>query len=148
MSTEPFPSLQIHLDREGQDSLFRLARWSRILGSINFGLGAFNGILSVPLLFKGHQMAALSIPSIFVSGILIYMGIQLNGASSKIQLSIANENDQDFAGALERIQKFFFFSATLYLIGSILFILILALGLMTNTSLPDLPDQAPIKVSI
>ena len=148
METEPFPSLQIHLDREGQDSLFRLARWSRILGSINFGLGAFNGILSVPLLFKGHQMAALSIPSIFVSGILIYMGIQLNGASSKIQLSIANENDQDFAGALERIQKFFFFSATLYLIGSILFILILALGLMTNTSLPDLPDQAPIKVSI
>ena len=148
MATEPFPSLQIHLDREGQDSLFRLARWSRILGSINFGLGAFNGILSVPLLFKGHQMAALSIPSIFVSGILIYMGIQLNGASSKIQLSIANENDQDFAGALERIQKFFFFSATLYLIGSILFILILALGLMTNTSLPDLPDQAPIKVSI
>ena len=148
MATEPFPSLQIHLDREGQDSLFRLARWSRILGSINFGLGAFNGILSVPLLFKGHQMAALSIPSIFVSGILIYMGIQLNGASSKIQLSIANEKEQDFAGALERIQKFFFFSATLYLIGSILFILILALGLMTNTSLPDLTDQAPTRVSI
>ena len=148
MATEPFPSLQIHLDREGQDSLFRLARWSRILGSINFGLGAFNGILSVPLLFKGHQMAALSIPSIFVSGILIYMGIQLNGASSKIQLSIANENDQDFAGALERIQKFFFFSATLYLIGSILFILILTLGLMTNTSLPEPSDQPPTKVSI
>ena len=148
MTVETFPSLQIHLDQEGRDSLFRLARWSKILGSINYGLGAFNGILSVPLLFKGHQMAALSIPSIFVSGILIYMGIQLNGASSKIQLSIANENDQDFAGALERIQKFFFFSATLYLIGSILFILILALGLMTNTSLPDLPDQAPTKVSI
>ena len=89
-----------------------------------------------------------SIPSIFVSGILIYMGIQLNGASSKILMSIAKESDQDFTGALDRIQKFFFFSATLYLIGSILFILILTLGLMTNTSLPEPSDQPPTKVSI
>ena len=148
MAVETFPSLQIHLDPEGRDSLFRLARWSKILGAINYGLGAFNGILSVPLLFKGHQMAALSIPSIFVSGILIYMGIQLNGASSKILMSIAKESDQDFTGALDRIQKFFFFSATLYLIGSILFILILTLGLMTNTSLPEPSDQPPTKVSI
>ncbi len=148
MAVEPFPSLQIHLDQEGRDSLFRLARWSKILGSINYGLGAFNGILSVPLLFKGHQMAALSIPSIFVSGILIYMGIQLNGASSKIIKSIAKESDQDFTCALDRIQKFFFFSATLYLIGSILFILILTLGLMTNTSLPEPSDEPPTKVSI
>ena len=148
MAVEPFPSLQIHLDQEGRDSLFRLARWSKILGSINYGLGAFNGILSVPLLFKGHQMAALSIPSIFVSGILIYMGIQLNGASSKIIKSIAKESDQDFTGALDRIQKFFFFSATLYLIGSILFIIILTLALMTNTSLPEPSDQPPTKVSI
>ena len=148
MAVETFPSLQIQLDQEARDSLFRLARWSKILGAINYGLGAFNGILSVPLLFKGHQMAALSIPSIFVSGILIYMGIQLNGASSKILMSIAKESDQDFTGALDRIQKFFFFSATLYLIGSILFILILTLGLMTNTSLPEPSDQPPTKVSI
>ena len=75
------------------------------------------------------------------------MGIQLNGASSKILMSITKESDQDFTGALDRIQSSFLF-ATLYLIGSILFILILTLGLMTNTSLPEPSDQPPTKVSI
>ncbi|MED5317140.1 MAG: hypothetical protein VX744_05250, partial [Candidatus Neomarinimicrobiota bacterium] len=80
MTPDPFKSLQYHLDKQGQDTLYKLAQWAKVLGYINVTLGGFNSIIAIPLLFGGHKMAALSVPSIFMSGILIYMGLQLTGA--------------------------------------------------------------------
>jgi len=35
MAPESFTSLQYHLDKPGQDALYKLAQWARILGYIN-----------------------------------------------------------------------------------------------------------------
>ena len=114
MAPESFTSLQYHLDKPGQDALYKLAQWARILGYINVTLGGFNGIFAIPLLFGGHRLAAISVPSKFMSGILIYMGIQLTGAAANLRFAGLNENDKGFSEALGIIQKFFFLSATLY----------------------------------
>ena len=108
MAPEPFTSLQYHLDKPGQDTLYKLAQWARILGYINLTLGGFNGIIAIPLLFGGHRLAAISIPSIFMSGILIYMGIQLTGAAINLRFAGINESDKGVSDALVKIQKFFF----------------------------------------
>ena len=108
MAPEPFTSLQYHLDKPGQEGLFKLAQWARILGYINVTLGGFNGIIAIPLLFGGHRLAAISVPSIFMSGILIYMGLQLTGAAANLRFAGLNENDKGFSDALGEIQKFFF----------------------------------------
>ncbi|MEC9456814.1 MAG: DUF5362 family protein, partial [Candidatus Neomarinimicrobiota bacterium] len=96
----------------------------------------------------GHRMAVLSIPSIFMSGILIYMGLQLTGAAANLRFAELNENDKGFSDALVKIQKFFFLSATLYLIGFILVLLMLGLGLMASGGFPELMPQDPATVSI
>ena len=148
MTPDPFKSLQYHLDKQGQDTLYKLAQWSKVLGYINVTLGGFNGIIAIPLLFGGHKMAALSVPSIFMSGILIYMGLQLIGAAANLRFAGLNENDKGFSDALVKIQKFFFLSATLYLIGFILVLLMLGLGLMASGGFPELMPQDPATVSI
>ncbi len=147
MQLPTFSSLQIHLDDQGQESLLKLARWGKILGSINFGLGIFNGLVALPLLFGGHKLATIGISSFFISGILIYMGLQLNGASKNIRFAITNENDQIFFNALEKIQKFFFLSATLYLIGFIFLIFLMSLGLIASSG-HGLIEKSPTTVSI
>ena len=73
-------------------------------------------------------MLLIMIPSLIISGILILMGLQLNKASLNIKNSILNENDRELFNALTKIQRFFFFSSLLYLIGFILLFLILSLG--------------------
>ena len=108
MTPDPFKSLQYHLDKQGQDTLYKLAQWAKVLGYINVTLGGFNGIIAIPLLFGGHRMAALSVPSIFMSGILIYMGLQLTGAAANLRFAGLNENDKGFSDALVKIQNFFF----------------------------------------
>ena len=148
MTPDPFKSLQYHLDKQGQDTLYKLAQWSKVLGYINVTLGGFNGIIAIPLLFGGHRMAALSVPSIFMFGILIYMGLQLTGAAANLRFAGLNENDKGFSDALVKIQNFFFLSATLYLIGFILVLLMLGLGLMASGGFPELMPQDPATVSI
>ena len=148
MAPEPFTSLQYHLDKPGQDALYKLAQWARILGYINVTLGGFNGIIAIPLLFGGHRLIAIFVPSIFMSGILIYMGLQLTGAAANLRFAGLNENDKGFSDALVKIQKFFFLSATLYLIGFILVLLMLGLGLMASGGFPELMPQDPATVSI
>jgi len=148
MAPEPFKSLQYHLDKQGQDTLYKLAQWAKVLGYINVTLGGFNGIIAIPLLFGGHRMAALSVPSIFMSGILIYMGLQLTGAAANLRFAGLNENDKGFSDALVKIQKFFSLSATLYLIGFIMILLMLGLGLMASDGFPELMPQNPATVSI
>ena len=148
MAPEPFKSLQYHLDKSGQDVLYKLAQWAKVLGYINVTLGGFNGIIAIPLLFGEQRLAAISIPSIFMSGILIYMGIQLTGAAINLRFAGMNESDKGFSDALVKIQKFFFLSATLYLIGFILVLLMLGLGLMASGGFPELVPQDPATVSI
>jgi len=148
MTPEPFKSLQYHLDKQGQDTLYKLAQWAKVLGYINVTLGGFNSIIAIPLLFGGHRMAVLSVPSIFMSGILIYMGLQLTGAAANLRFAGLHDNDKGFSDALVKIQKFFFLSATLYLIGFILVLLMLGLGLMASGGFPELMPQDPATVSI
>jgi len=148
MAPEPFKSLQYHLDKQGQDTLYKLAQWAKVLGYINVTLGGFNSTIAIPLLFGGHRMAVLSVPSIFMSGILIYMGLQLTGAAANLRFAGLHDNDKGFSDALVKIQKFFFLSATLYLIGFILVLLMLGLGLMASGGFPELMPQDPATVSI
>ena len=148
MTPDPFKSLQYHLDKQGQDTLYKLAQWAKVLGYINVTLGGFNGIIAIPLLFGEQRLAAISIPSIFMSGILIYMGIQLTGAAINLRFAGMNESDKGFSDALVKIQKFFFLSATLYLIGFILVLLMLGLGLMASGGFRELVPQDPATVSI
>ena len=148
MAPEPFKSLQYHLDKSGQDVLYKLAQWSKVLGYFNVTLGGCNGIIAIPLLFGEQRLAAISIPSIFMSGILIYMGIQLTGAATNLRFAGINESDKGFSDALVKIQKFFFLSATLYLIGFILILLMLGLGLMASGGFRELVPQDPATVSI
>ena len=64
MVPEPFTSLQYHLDKPGQEGLFKLAQWARILGYINVTLGGFNGIIAIPLLFDLLNLNILILYSI------------------------------------------------------------------------------------
>tara|TARA_S200000501_G_C20685584_1_gene682740 strand:+ start:334 stop:783 length:450 start_codon:yes stop_codon:yes gene_type:complete len=128
MTLESYHSLQFHLDKQGKEILWKLARWTKTLGSINFCLGLFNGVVALPLIYSDSKMLLIMIPSLIISGILILMGLQLNKASLNIKNSILNENDRELFNALTKIQRFFFFSSLLYLIGFILLFLILSLG--------------------
>ncbi|HIA95252.1 MAG TPA: hypothetical protein EYO16_08225 [Candidatus Marinimicrobia bacterium] len=147
MDSEPFKSLQFHLDAPGKGSLFKLSRWARILGVINVILGGFNGTFAIPLLFGGEGMGAIAFPSLFIAGILIYMGLQLTSASSNLQFAVINESDRGFSDALEKIQKFFFLSATLYLIG-IIFLLMMVFGMVSGSAFPELSPEDPSVISI
>ncbi|MBI65971.1 MAG: hypothetical protein CMG64_06735 [Candidatus Marinimicrobia bacterium] len=148
MLSESFASIQLHLDKQGKDSLIGLARWSKVLGLINFSLGIFNGITSIPLLLNNGKIFIISIPSLLFSGILMYMGLQLNRASQNIRNSIVKEHDQEFLDGLIKIQKFFFFSTILYLVGFILLFLMLSLGPLSNESFPSAEQIDTIGMSI
>ncbi len=139
-----YKSLQIHLDEEGKNSLYKLARWSKTLGLINYTLGFFNGVVAFPLLSGGYKMFLISIPSFIISGILIIMGLQLNRASLDIKNSIIKESDQEFLDSLKKIQKFFFLASALYFIGFILLFIMLNLGIPMNV---ERPDSLQIKVA-
>ena len=147
MDSEPFKSLQFHLDTPGKGSLFKLSRWARILGVINVILGGFNGTFAIPLLFAGEGMGAIAVPSLIMAGILIYMGLQLTSASSNLQFAVINESDRGFSDALEKIQKFFFLSATLCLIG-IIFLLMMVFGMVSGSAFPELSPEDPSVISI
>ncbi|HIC36827.1 MAG TPA: hypothetical protein EYM47_02830 [Candidatus Marinimicrobia bacterium] len=148
MSTDPFTSLQFHLDSTGRESLTKLSRWAKILGTINVVLGGFNGAFAIPLLFGERGLTVLAIPSMFFAGILIYMGLQLTGASSNLRFALMNESDKGFADAIEKIQKFFFLSATLYLVGIFLLFIMMGLGMLSGTGFPDIAPADPSVISI
>ena len=76
------------------------------------------------------------------------MGLQLTGASSKLQFAILNESDQAFSDALDRIQKFFFLSATLYLLGIFMILMMVGLGFMPGTGVQELVPENSGTISI
>ena len=78
----------------------------------------------------------------------MYMGLQLNRASQNIRNSIVKEHDQEFLDGLIKIQKFFFFSTILYLVGFILLFLMLSLGPLSNESFPSAEQIDTIGMSI
>ena len=143
-----FNTLQFHLDNQGKATLSNLSRWAKVLGTINIVLGSFNGFLSIPLLFGNNGLGIIALPSLIMSGILLYMGLHLTGASSKLQFAILNESDQAFSDALDRIQKFFFLSATLYLLGIFMILMMVGLGFMPGTGVQELVPENSGTISI
>jgi len=148
LTQELFSSLQIHLDDEGLLSLTKLARWSKILGSINFFLGTLNGLMIIPIIFNDQKMIVIAILPLLISGVLIYMGIELNKASRNIHVAIINERDDKLSDALINIQKFFFLSVTLYLVSFVLLIFLMGLGMLFNNEIPALIPNRSTTVSI
>ena len=123
---EPFSSFQFHLDNQGKSQIAKLATWSKILGYVNIILGGFNAAVSLPNFLMGNELQITVIPSVMVAGVLIYMGLQLTGASANLRSASINENDQAFANALEQIRRFFFLSVMVYLVGLILLVSLMA----------------------
>lgn len=142
-----FKSLQFHLDDSGKETLFNLSRWSKILGIINIVLGSFNGLFAIPLIFGNQGAGSIIIPSLIMAGILIYMGLQLTGASSHLRFAFIHESDQGFSDALKKIQKFFFLSATLYLVGIIL-LFMMVYGMVAGLGFPEVSPEDSSVISI
>ena len=82
---EPFSSLQFHLDNQGKSQIAKLATWSKILGYVNIILGGFNAAVSLPNFLMGNELQITVIPSVMAAGVLIYMGLQLTGASANLR---------------------------------------------------------------
>jgi len=134
---EPFSSLQFHLDNQGKSQILKLATWSKILGYVNIILGGFNAAVSLPNFLMGNELQITVIPSVMAAGVLIYMGLQLTGASANLRSASINENDQAFANALEQIRRFFFLSVMVYLVGLILLVSLMASFTATGTEMEN-----------
>tara|TARA_Y100001947_G_scaffold60070_1_gene50560 strand:- start:1015 stop:1479 length:465 start_codon:yes stop_codon:yes gene_type:complete len=126
MTNEPFGSLYFQLDSNGTESLTKLGRWSKVLGSINIVIGVSNLMFSLPYFLPDNDMNLFAIPTIGVAALLIYLGLQLTGSASHLRFALLNESDREFAAALNSIRKFLFISSLVYL-GSLTIILTLVI---------------------
>ena len=145
---EPFSSLQFHLDNQGKSQILKLAMWSKILGFVNVILGGLNAAVSLPNFLMGNELQITVIPSIIAAGVLIYMGLQLTGASANLRFAIINENDHAFANALEQIRRFFFLSVMVYLVGFILLVSLMATFTATGPEMENVVKEGSSGIPI
>ncbi len=145
---EPFSSLQFHLDNQGKSQIAKLATWSKVLGYVNLILGGFNAAVSLPNFLMGNELQITIIPSVIAAGVLIYMGLQLTGASANLRFASISENDQAFANALEQIRRFFFLSVMVYLVGFILLVSLMATLTATGPEMENVVKEGSSGIQI
>ncbi|MCS5651097.1 MAG: hypothetical protein NZ825_00540, partial [Candidatus Marinimicrobia bacterium] len=61
MKNEPFGSLYFQLDSDGTESLTKLGRWAKVLGSINVVIGVSNLMFSLPYFLPDNDMNLFAI---------------------------------------------------------------------------------------
>ncbi len=107
--------LQFPLDFRGQESLTKLAKWSKFVGIMNILVGIFYTL----------TIFVMSIPTVVIGVIYILIGTKLNSASAQLKFSLAQKDSDGFVSAIDHIRESIFLNGVLFIISIVVVGLVL-----------------------
>lgn len=108
------PQFIFSLNAEGRLTIDRLKKWTKFVGIMNI----LSGILYCLTIF------ILSIPTVVMGIITIFMGTKLTIAANHLEYALNNSDNKSFQIAIDQLQRYFFINGGL-LIASLVFIVFL-----------------------
>jgi hypothetical protein len=108
------PQFIFSLNTEGRLTIDRLKKWTKFVGIMNI----VSGILYCLTIF------ILSIPTVVMGIITIFMGTKLTIAANHLEYALNNSDNKSFQIAIDQLQRYFFINGGL-LIASLVFIIFL-----------------------
>ena len=108
------PQFIFSLNAEGRLTIDRLKKWTKFVGIMNI----VSGILYCLTIF------ILSIPTVVMGIITIFMGTKLTIAANHLEYALNNSDNKSFQIAIDQLQRYFFINGGL-LIASLIFIVFL-----------------------
>jgi len=108
------PQFIFSLNAEGRLTIDRLKKWTKFVGIMNI----LCGILYCLTIF------ILSIPTVVMGIITIFMGTKLTIAANHLEYALNNSDNKSFQIAIDQLQRYFFINGGL-LIASLVFIVFL-----------------------
>ena len=108
------PQFIFSLNAEGRLTIDRLKKWTKFVGIMNI----VSGILYCLTIF------ILSIPTVVMGIITIFMGTKLTIAANHLEYALNNSDNKSFQIAIDQLQRYFFINGGL-LIASLVFIVFL-----------------------
>lgn len=108
------PQFIFSLNAEGRLTIDRLKKWTKFVGIMNI----ISGIIYCLTIF------ILSIPTVVMGIITIFMGTKLTIAANHLEYALNNSDNKSFQIAIDQLQRYFFINGGL-LIASLVFIVFL-----------------------
>ena len=117
------PQFIFSLNAEGRLTIARLKKWTKFVGVMNIISGAIYCL----------TIFILSIPTVIVGVVTIFMGTKLTIAANHLEYAMENSDNKSFQIAIDQLQRYFLINGGL-LIASLVFIVFLLtiLGLFAN----------------
>ena len=117
------PQFIFSLNAEGRLTIARLKKWTKFVGVMNIISGAIYCL----------TIFILSIPTVIVGVVTIFMGTKLTIAANHLEYAMENSDNKSFQIAIDQLQRYFLINGGL-LIASLVFIVFLMtiLGLFAN----------------
>ena len=117
------PQFIFSLNAEGRLTIARLKKWTKFVGVMNIISGAIYCL----------TIFILSIPTVIIGVVTIFMGTKLTIAANHLEYAIENSDNKSFQIAIDQLQRYFLINGGL-LIASLVFIVFLLtiLGLFAN----------------
>ncbi len=117
------PQFIFSLNAEGKLTIARLKKWTKFVGVMNIISGAIYCL----------TIFILSIPTVIVGVVTIFMGTKLTIAANHLEYAMENSDNKSFQIAIDQLQRYFLINGGL-LIASLVFIVFLLtiLGLFAN----------------
>ena len=117
------PQFIFSLNAEGRLTITRLKKWTKFVGVMNIISGAIYCL----------TIFILSIPTVIVGVVTIFMGTKLTIAANHLEYAMENSDNKSFQIAIDQLQRYFLINGGL-LIASLVFIVFLLtiLGLFAN----------------
>lgn len=120
-------SLHYKLDGVGQETMSKLAGWSKFVGIMNIIFGVC----------YAASIILLSIPTFIMGVILIIIGTKLLNAAGHLRYALTMKDSNSFSHALDQIRSFMALTGILYIIGIVAIVLVLSIVFIFGIALFD-----------